>query len=97
MGIEVPMHTGAEVLCKTMDLPVVYLKVRKLKRGYYQGEIILLSDDPGSVPNYGITDAFFREVERSIREAPEFYFWTHKRWKHRNKKPPTPNFPKEAQ
>ncbi len=87
MGIEVPMHTGAEMLCKTMDLAVVYLKVTKLRRGYYQGEIILLSDNPAAVPDYGITDAFFRETERSIRQAPEYYFWTHKRWKHRGKKP----------
>jgi len=94
MGIEVPMHTGAEVLCKNMGLPVVYLKVTKLKRGFYQGEIILLTDDPSSVPDYGITDAFFREVERSIREAPQYYFWTHKRWKHRNKKPAAADLPK---
>lgn len=87
MGIEVPMHTGAEVLSKSMDLGVVYLKVTKLRRGYYQGEIILLSENPAEVPDYGITDAFFREVERSIQEAPEYYFWTHKRWKHRGKKP----------
>ena len=81
------MHTGAEQLCKSLDLPAVYLKVSKLKRGYYQGEFILLSDNPGSVADYGITDAFFRETERAIREAPEYYFWTHKRWKHRGKKP----------
>lgn len=96
MGIEVPMHTGAEALCKSMDLAVVYLRVTKLKRGYYQGEIILLSDDPSSVPDYGITDAFFREVERSIREAPEYYFWTHRRWKHRHKKPAVPGAPEPA-
>lgn len=89
MGIEVPMHTGAEVLAKAMDLPVVFLKVSKLRRGYYKGEIILLCENPSSMPDYGITDAFFRETERAIREAPEYYFWTHKRWKHRNKKPAT--------
>ncbi len=87
MGIEVPMHTGAEQLCKTRDLPAVYLKVSKLGRGYYQGRFILLTAEPNSVPDYEITEAFFREVERSIREAPEYYFWTHKRWKHRGKKP----------
>lgn len=87
MGIEVPMHTGAEQLCKTRDLPAVYLKVRKVGRGYYKGRFILLTDDPASVPDWEITEAFFREVERSIREAPEYYFWTHKRWKHRGKKP----------
>ncbi len=87
MGVTVPMHVGAESLCKRMDLPAIYLKIRKLRRGHYQGSFILLAENPEEVPDYGITDAFFREVENSIREAPEYYFWTHKRWKHRNKVP----------
>ena len=87
MGITVPMHTGAEQLCKTRDLPAVYMKVRKVKRGYYKSRFILLAEEPKTVPDYEITDAFFREAERSIREAPEYYFWTHKRWKHRGKNP----------
>ncbi|MGB5404521.1 lysophospholipid acyltransferase family protein [Robiginitalea sp.] len=87
MGITVPMHVGGETLCKKFDLPALYLKVRKIKRGYYQGTFIVLSAAPKTVPAYEITDAFFRELEIAIREAPEYYFWTHKRWKHRNKAP----------
>lgn len=84
MGITVPMHVGGEILCKKFDLPALYLKVQKIKRGYYQGTFIVLAANPKTVPAYGITDAFFREVELAIRQAPEYYFWTHKRWKHRN-------------
>lgn len=87
MGITVPVHVGAEALCKRHGLPAVYLKVRKVGRGYYQGELILLAREPARMPDFEITDAFLREVEASVREAPEYYFWTHKRWKHRNKAP----------
>ncbi len=87
MGITVPVHVGAEMLCKGLDLPAVYLKVEKRKRGHYQGTFKVLSETPKSVPDFEITDAFLREVEASISEAPEYYFWTHKRWKHRNKTP----------
>lgn len=87
MGITVPMHTGAESLCKNLDLPAVYLKVEKVRRGYYRSTFKVLTENPSEVPDYEITDAFFREVEKSIREAPEYYFWTHKRWKHRHKAP----------
>lgn len=87
MGITVPMHTGAELLCKKFNLPVIYLKVKKVKRGYYQATFKVLAKDPNSYPDYEITDAFFKEVEKSILEAPEYYFWTHKRWKHRNQEP----------
>jgi KDO2-lipid IV(A) lauroyltransferase len=94
MGIAVPMHVGAETLSKKFNHPALYLKVRKLRRGYYEGTFVVLAAEPGNVPDYQITDAFFRQVESAIREAPQFYFWTHKRWKHRDK---APGLPKQAQ
>ncbi len=87
MDIVVPVHVGAEGLCKNLELPAVYLKVRKLKRGYYEGSFKVLAENPKEFENYQITDAFLREVEKSIWEAPQYYFWTHKRWKHRGKAP----------
>ena len=83
MGIQVPVHTGPEMLAKKYDLTVVFAKVKKVKRGYYELTIIPLSDNPKSVPDFGITHNFIKEVEKQIYEAPEYYFWTHKRWKHR--------------
>ena len=87
LGITVPMHTGAEYICKKFNLPVLYLKVEKVKRGYYESSFIVLADNPNDYPDYELTDAYFKQVENSIYEAPEYYFWTHKRWKHRDKVP----------
>lgn len=86
MGIEVPVFTGAETLSKKYDMNIIFLKVKKNKRGYYEAELELLSDDVKQIPDYQITDLFLRKVEQQILEAPEFYLWTHKRWKHRIKK-----------
>lgn len=83
MGIEVPVHTGAEVLAKKYNMNVVCLKVKKVKRGYYEGHFEILSENAKEVPNYEITDKFMKLVEQQIYEAPEFYLWTHRRWKHR--------------
>ena len=83
MGVEVPVHTGPEMLAKKYDMTVVFAKVTKVKRGYYELTIVPLSDDPKSIPNFGITHTYIKEVEKQILEAPEYYFWTHKRWKHR--------------
>ena len=83
MGIEVPVHTGAEMLAKKYDMNVIFLRTRKVKRGFYEGSFEVLSEDIKSVPNYEVTDKFLRLVEQQIYEAPEFYLWTHKRWKHR--------------
>ncbi|MFV5693107.1 lysophospholipid acyltransferase family protein [Flavobacterium sp. LT1R49] len=83
MGIEVPVHTGPEMLAKKYDMTVIFAKVKKVKRGYYELTIIPISDNPKSIPDFGITHAYIKEVEKQILEAPEYYFWTHNRWKHR--------------
>ena len=82
MGIKVPCYTGAERLAKQLDLSTAYLKVTKVKRGFYEAEIITLAEDSRIYNNYEITDMFLREVEKQIHAAPQYYFWTHKRWKH---------------
>jgi len=82
MGVKVPAFTGAEMLAKRFDMNVIYLRVTKIKRGFYQAEIEILSEDVKNVPDYQITDLFLKKVESQIIEAPEYYLWTHKRWKH---------------
>jgi len=85
MGIETPVHTGAEMIAKRFDLNVLFLRTKKVKRGYYEATFELMADNPKEVPNYEISDDFLRRVEKQILEAPEFYLWTHKRWKHKKK------------
>ena len=86
MGHVVPVHTGAEMLAKRFDMNVIFLRTKKIKRGYYEASFEILSEDVKSVPNYEITDKFLKLVEEQIYEAPEFYLWTHKRWKHTKEK-----------
>lgn len=83
MGVEVPVHTGAEMLAKKYDLSVIFVKVKKVARGYYEATFVSIADNPHDYPNFDITEKYLREVEKQIYEAPEFYLWTHKRWKHR--------------
>ncbi|KUJ62851.1 lipid A biosynthesis acyltransferase [Flavobacteriaceae bacterium CRH] len=83
MGIEVPVHTGAEMLAKKYDLSVVFIKVKKVARGYYEATIIPIADNPKEYGNFEVTEKYLRQVEKQILEAPEYYLWTHKRWKHK--------------
>jgi KDO2-lipid IV(A) lauroyltransferase len=61
---------------------VIFLRTKKVKRGFYEGSFEVLSENVKEVPNYEITDKFLTLVEQQILEAPEYYLWTHKRWKH---------------
>lgn len=83
MGINVPVHTGAEALAKKLDMPIVFFSVKRMKRGYYEATFQTLADKPKSFKDYDITDKFLKLVEDQIIEAPEYYLWTHNRWKHR--------------
>ncbi|MBG6133538.1 KDO2-lipid IV(A) lauroyltransferase [Aquimarina sp. EL_43] len=88
MNIKVPVITGGEVLAKRLDMPVMYLKVEKIKRGYYQAKFIKITDDPKNCEDHFITKNYLSLLENQIKENPEYYLWTHRRWKHRNTKIP---------
>ncbi|MEY8021760.1 lysophospholipid acyltransferase family protein [Muriicola sp. SD30] len=87
MGITVPIFVGAESLAKKLDLATVFLKVTKVKRGYYQAEFIPINDKGSTAGEHEITEKFLRLSEQQIREQPEYYLWTHRRWKHKDKAP----------
>jgi len=84
LGYEVPVFIGSEKLAKTTDMAVLYLHVVKLKRGYYQATFKPITYEPAKEPQFKITNVFLTELEKQIRTQPEYYLWTHKRWKHRN-------------
>lgn len=84
LGINVPVFVGAERIAKRFNLPVVYCHIQPLKRGYYKAKLELISDTPNQVPDYQITDMYFQHLEKQIREAPQYYLWTHNRFKYRS-------------
>ena len=84
MGIDVPVFTGTEELAKLLGFASVYLHIEKLKRGHYKAKFIPLAEDSKEYPDFEITRMFLREIEKQIEEAPSYYLWSHKRWKHRN-------------
>lgn len=86
-NIKVPIHTGAEMLSKRFDLVVINYVTRKIRRGYYETEFQLITDNPKGFKDYQITDLYTELTEKNILAQPEFYLWSHKRFKHRDKVP----------
>ncbi len=85
MNVYVPVHTAAENFAKRYDMNVLYLSTKRIKRGYYENTFHILSTNAKECSNFSITDKYIDLVEQQLREQPEFYFWTHRRFKHRNK------------
>lgn len=73
--------TGAEVLAKKLDMDVLYFDIRKVKRGYYECNIRVITRAPKPAPQFEITNTYARMLENAILEHPAEWLWTHKRWK----------------
>ncbi len=82
LGQDTASLPGADVLGRKFGLPVLYYRVvRTGRRGFYEIEFTELCTDPSSANEMDITRAFARRLEADIRQQPEQWLWSHKRWK----------------
>ena len=78
---DTPVLTGTERLARKTGHAVFYLDIQRVKRGYYEATFKLITLEPKTMGEYEITDAYFRMLEASIRRAPQYWLWSHNRWK----------------
>lgn len=72
---------GPEKYAKMYNYPVIYIDIKRVKRGYYTVELSVLCDKPNELQDGELTAAYMHRLEQSIRENPESWLWTHRRWK----------------
>ncbi len=82
---EAPVLLGSELIAKKLNQAVVYMDVQKTGRGYYDVEFRLLYENPLQTKEYEITEAHTRMLEGIISRKPEYWLWSHRRWKHDRK------------
>jgi KDO2-lipid IV(A) lauroyltransferase len=80
-----PVLTGTEKLTKHYGLEAWYLKVKRVKRGYYEADFVRIHENPRSLPDFELTALYYRLLEQAILRQPELYLWTHNRFKHAQK------------
>ena len=74
---------GTEKYAKEYNCPVYYGRLQKIKRGYYEFTFSLITDNPNGCAYGEITETHSRMLEADILRQPEYWLWTHKRWKHK--------------
>jgi KDO2-lipid IV(A) lauroyltransferase len=82
MNQNTPVFLGIEKIAIKIRYPIVYISIRRVKRGYYKvfAERI---EVPSLIQKTGtITEIHTRRLEADIRSQPENWLWTHRRWKH---------------
>ena len=75
------MITGIEKLAKKFKLAVVFMDIKKIKRGKYSTTFRVITDNAEQEKDYVVTEKYARMLEKMITRKPELWLWTHKRWK----------------
>jgi KDO2-lipid IV(A) lauroyltransferase len=73
---------GSEKIARKLQLAVVYGCLERVKRGKYVFHTKLICEDASKTQAGEITEKHVRMLERDIQKAPEYWLWTHRRWKH---------------
>lgn len=72
---------GAEKYAREYNFPVVYADVERTRRGRYNIHIIKIADNPCEMEKGEIMKSYISLLEETIYRAPEYWLWSHKRWK----------------
>ena len=82
---QTPVLIGTEKIIKHYGFEAWFLKMKRVKRGYYEAEFVRLYENPQTLPELELTAIYYRVLEQMIQEQPELYLWTHNRFKHAKK------------
>ncbi len=83
-GRETAFLHGPENYARQYELPVFFVEVTRIKRGYYEYELQPLVHHPNTLQKGEITRRYAEKLEAMIRKKPEDWLWSHRRWKHVN-------------
>lgn len=81
LGRETAFLHGPEKYARLYNLPVVYIDIQRIKRGFYELELSVLVDNPSELPEGEITRLYAQKLEDVIRKKPENWLWSHRRWR----------------
>jgi Kdo2-lipid IVA lauroyltransferase/acyltransferase len=77
------IFNGTEKIASKLKMAVVYGRMERIKRGKYIYHIHLICEDASQLQPHVVTEKHTRMLEEDIRNAPEYWLWTHRRWKYK--------------
>ena len=74
---------GAEGFARKYDIPVLYYEVVKERIGKYRIDVQLITEHPNELPSGAVMQRYVELLEETIKSAPYYWLWSHRRWKHK--------------
>jgi len=81
LGQETAFYIGAEQIARATRLPMLYLVMRRVRRGYYEVQMRPLWDGREALPANAITERYARACERDVLDHPADWLWSYRRWR----------------
>ena len=81
LGQDTAFYVGGEQIARATRLPIVYLAMRRVRRGHYEVEFADLWDGREVVPTGVLTDRYAAACERDVLASPSDWLWTYRRWR----------------
>lgn len=75
------VYTGPERIARFLDSEVLFCHMSRPRRGEYVLKFMPLSSCPCKEETFALTRRYFEMLEENIREAPQYWLWSHRRWK----------------
>ena len=84
-GVNVPVFTGPERLARDMGFSYWVWNIKRVKRSYYRLSFELITNDAKRYELGELSKIYIQKTEELIKQHPDNYLWTHRRWKHRER------------
>ena len=81
MNQQTPVQTGMEKIARRLGNSVLYLDIKKVKRGHYTGKFFVITPDASEEAENSIMERYMRRLEETTMREPAYYLWSHDRWK----------------
>lgn len=78
---ETGVYTGPERIARFLDAEVIFCHLSRPRRGEYRLRFIKITDTPKKEDTFEITRRYMQLLQSNIEEAPQFWLWSHRRWK----------------
>ncbi len=80
---ETPVFLGIEKIAAKYNMSIVFFNVQKVNRGFYDLTVELLFENTSGLPEFKVSETHVKRLEEVIRDNPEYWIWTHRRWKYK--------------
>ncbi len=83
LGRPTAFFMGMEKMALKFGMPVYFVAMDKLKRGHYKISFKIIWDGEEELKEFELTQRYAKCLEAEIIHKPEYWMWSHRRWKHK--------------